>query len=87
MSKEDHIKIYFTTLLHEVIDSMDEICDSLEWSEEKEFLTSMFLISFIGFNLAMIPVPTIALIPLGFSKFMALDFKGSKICRLSTNGE
>ena len=50
MSKEDHIKIYFTTLLHEVIDSMDEMCDSLEWSEEKEFLTSMFLISFIGFS-------------------------------------
>ena len=37
MSKEDHIKIYFTTLLHEVIDSMDEMCDSLEWSEEKEY--------------------------------------------------
>ena len=50
MSKEDHIRIYFTTLLHEVIDSMDEMCDSLEWSEEKEFLTSMFLISFIGFS-------------------------------------
>ena len=50
MSKEDHIKIYFTSLLHEVIDSMDEMCDSLEWSEEKEFLTSMFLISFIGFS-------------------------------------
>lgn len=50
MSKEDHIKIYFTTLLHEVIDSMDEMSDSLEWSEEKEFLTSMFLISFIGFS-------------------------------------
>ena len=50
MSKKDHIKIYFTTLLHEVIDSMDEMCDSLEWSEEKEFLTSMFLISFIGFS-------------------------------------
>jgi hypothetical protein len=50
MSKEDHIKIYFTTLLHDVIDSMDEMCDSLEWSEEKEFLTSMFLISFIGFS-------------------------------------
>ena len=50
MSKEDHIKIYFTTLLHEVIDSMDEMCDSLEWSEEKEFFTSMFLISFIGFS-------------------------------------
>ena len=50
MSKEDHIRIYFTTLLHEDIDSMDEICDSLEWSEEKEFLTSMFLISFIGFS-------------------------------------
>ena len=50
MSKEDHIKIYFTTLLHEVIDSMDEMCDSLEWSEEKEFLTSMFLISLIGFS-------------------------------------
>ena len=50
MSKEDHIKIYFTTLLHEVIDSMDEMCDALEWSEEKEFLTSMFLISFIGFS-------------------------------------
>ena len=50
MSKEDHIKIYFTTLLHEVIDSMDEMCDSLEWSEEKEFLTSMFLISYIGFS-------------------------------------
>ena len=50
MSKEDHIKIYFTTLLHEVIDSMDERSDSLEWSEEKEFLTSMFLISFIGFS-------------------------------------
>ena len=50
MSKEDHIRIYFTTLLHEVIDSMDEMCDSLEWSEEKEILTSMFLISFIGFS-------------------------------------
>ena len=50
MSKEDHIKIYFTSLLHEVIDSMYEMCDSLEWSEEKEFLTSMFLISFIGFS-------------------------------------
>ena len=50
MSKEDHIRIYFTTLLHEVIDSMDEMCDSLEWSEEKEVLTSMFLISFIGFS-------------------------------------
>ena len=50
MSKEDHIRIYFTSLLHEVIDSMDEMCDSLEWSEEKEFLTSMFLISFIGFS-------------------------------------
>ena len=50
MSKEAHIRIYFTTLLHEVIDSMDEMCDSLEWSEEKEFLTSMFLISFIGFS-------------------------------------
>ena len=42
MSKEDHIKIYFTTLLHEVIDSMDEMCDSLEWSEEKEFQHQCF---------------------------------------------
>ena len=43
MCKEENIRIYFTTLLHEVIDAMDEMCDSLEWSEEKEFLTSMFL--------------------------------------------
>ena len=50
MSKEDHIKIYFTTLIHEVVDAMYEMCDSLDWSEEKEFLTSMFLISFIGFS-------------------------------------
>ena len=50
MSKEEHIKIYFTSLLHEVIDAMDEMCDALEWSKEKEFLTSMFLISFIGFS-------------------------------------
>ena len=50
MCKEENIRIYFTTLLHEVIDAMDEMCDSLEWSEEKEFLTSMFLISFIGFS-------------------------------------
>lgn len=50
MCKKENIRIYFTTLLHEVIDAMDEMCDSLEWSEEKEFLTSMFLISFIGFS-------------------------------------
>jgi len=50
MSKEDHIKIYFTSLIHEVVDAMYEMCDSLDWSEEKEFLTSMFLISFIGFS-------------------------------------
>jgi hypothetical protein len=50
MSKEDHIRIYFTTLIHEVVDAMYEMCDSLDWIEEKEFLTSMFLISFIGFS-------------------------------------
>ena len=50
MNQEERIRFAFCTLLNEVLDSMDELSDKFEWRKEKEFLTSMYLLTFLGFS-------------------------------------
>ena len=50
MNQDERIKFAFCTLLNEVLDSMDELSDKFEWRKEKEVLTSMYLLTFLGFS-------------------------------------
>ena len=50
MSQDERIRFAFCTLLNEVLDSMDELSDKFELRKEKEFLTSMYLLTFLGFS-------------------------------------
>ena len=50
MNQDERIKFAFCTLLNEILDSMDELSDKFEWRKEKEVLTSMYLLTFLGFS-------------------------------------